>query len=40
VSRRYRRRRARVYLRSGCGPVGCSVPLAVLAVIVAAVMLA
>jgi hypothetical protein len=25
--RPYRRRRARVYLRLGCGPVGCSVPL-------------
>jgi hypothetical protein len=27
MARRYRRRRARVYLRLGCGPVGCSVPL-------------
>jgi hypothetical protein len=35
--RTYRRRRPRVYLRSGCGPIGCSVPLLVA---IAAVLLA
>jgi hypothetical protein len=38
---RYRRRRARGYLRLGCGPIGCSIPLlAALAAIVALVLLA
>jgi hypothetical protein len=37
TSRRpYRRRRVRVYLRLGCGPIGCSVPL--LAALVAVVL--
>jgi hypothetical protein len=38
--RRYRRRGPRVYLRSGCGPVGCSMPLAaaVAVVVFAALM--
>jgi hypothetical protein len=40
VTRRYRRRRARVYLRLGCGPIGCSAPLlAALAALVLVVML-
>jgi hypothetical protein len=41
VSRPRRRYRPRVYLRFGCGPIGCSVPLlAALAAIVALVLLA
>lgn len=35
-----RRRRVRLYLRFGCGPVGCSVPLlAALAALIALVAL-